>query len=290
MPNFGSHISGPIRHTTRTPDQSERGWFQDLPVGMNDPDFVHDFVDYKKVQDYNTTDWTLSSSGTGGSVAVSTSSSAVATGASLPLLPVLMGANYGNTYSGTLLMQTGSTAGNYSTIQNKAVHWLLDGTIVSGLLGTGGHPVQSSKKMWFECAFTADVSAPDVGVFAGISDTQANPVVLGQNYVGFKIVNGGSTINFVSSTGGVVTSSTSFSINQTNAIQLTTGSMLKLGFVFTGNNIQWYASNGSGRNFVGQFANGVFPTAPLTTTFQIQTNSANNRAMLVDYFYGCRVR
>lgn len=282
MPNFGTHLSGPIRHTTRFRDQGDRAWFRDLPVGMNDPDFVHHFVDYIKVNDYVTTDYTFSSSGTGGGAIAATSSSAVMTGAALPGQPVLSGANYGVPWSGALILTTGSTAGNYANVQNKVLNWLLDPSIVAN-----NHPAQTSKKLWFETAVWVDTSATDVDAFIGLSETQTNLVGLSQNYVGFRIRNSGNTVNFVSSTANVVTSSTAFAPQGSVTTSIQPNTLVKLGFVFdNSNSINYYVN----RNFVGTSGPGTFPTSPLATSLQITTNSANNRTMLVDYFYVCKTR
>lgn len=261
MPNFGTHLSGPLAHTIRFRDQSERAWYRDLPIGTNDPDAVHHFVDFVQVDDYNTTAYTLSSSGTGTSAAVNTSSSAI---------------------NGTLLIQTGSTAGNYATVQNKAVSWLLDRSLAANT-----HALQSAKKTWYEASFSVDTTSTDVDCFIGLSETQANPVQLSQNYIGFMVSNTGNTIKMVSSTAGVATSSTAFPLGTGTSQTISANGQVKVGFLFTeANNVMFYIN----RTFMGQFTAGSLPSCPLAETMQVRTNSATNRFMLVDYFYVCKTR
>lgn len=261
MPNNGSHLSGPVRHTTRLRSQSERAWFRELPIGMNDPDFVHQFVDFVNVTDYSTTDYTLGSSGTGTSAAVNTSSSAA---------------------NGALQLQTGSTAGNYASVQNKALAWLLDRTLVANT-----HANQSHKRLWFEAQFTADVAFNDVDTFVGLSETQANIVGLSQNFVGFRVQNGSALLRYQSSTAGVTTSQT-VSAGSANSVSLVPGQMVRVGFMFdNANNVDFYIN----RNFMGRVGSAAIPSSPLALSVMIATSSsAQSRGLTLDYMYACKTR
>src|SRR5271165_166009 len=133
---------------------------------MTDPDFTHYMQDWHYVTQYTTNDYTLSSSGSGPVAAVTQSN-----GSTIP------GTQIG-TINGVFRVQTGSTAGNYATVQNKVVDWLLDPTIVPFT-----HPLQSSKKLWFECnlALSAGVgSSGGPAAFIGLSETQNSGLGLSQ--------------------------------------------------------------------------------------------------------------
>lgn len=269
MPNFGSHLSGPIRHTTRLKNQGERAWFKDLPVGMNDPDYVHQFVDFERVTDYSTTDYTLTSSGTGTGVTLNQTASG-ALGSS------------GMSVNGALLLQTGSTAGNYACVQNKVLGWNLDRTT------TGALPnIQDIKGVWFEAKFSATVAASDMDCFVGLSETAASivgPSPVSQNYVGFRITNGTKLVRFVSSTAASV-SSGSVSAGSGNSVSLAEGTLTTVGFNFRDSNTVDFYIN---RNYMNSF--NVAPTCPLAVSVQAVTNAAANRALVLDYVYVAKTR
>lgn len=278
MPGFGSHLTGPIRHAAKGGrNQSDRAWFRDLPIGMNDPDFVHQFIDFEKVDDYSTTNFTLSSSGTGTSAAVNTSANGLLGSSAMSV-------------NGALLIQTGSTAGNYATVQSKVLGWQLDRTPISGpnILTLNA---QDSKQLWFEAAFSADVTASDIDCFVGLSENAASvvgPSAVSQNYLGFRITNGTSTLRYVASTGNVVTSGT-VSVGSGNAVPMVQGTLHKVGFLFSGsNNVDFYID----RNYMNSFQIASLPTSPLALTFQVVSNAAAgvNRTLVLDYVYCSKAR
>lgn len=275
MPNFGSHLSGPVRHATRGGrNQSRRAWFRELPIGMNDPDHVHHFLEFEKVTDYSTTDYTLNSSGSGGfSAGVNTAAK------------VLLGSS-AMSVNGALLIQTGSTAGNYAHVQSKVLGWQLDKTPFTGpSVITAG--IGDQKSLWFEAAFSADVSATDVDCFIGLAENAASVVgpATTNNYIGFKIANGSTTISYVASTGGTVTSG-SAALGSGNSVAMVQGTLNKVGFLFSGSNTVDFYIN---RNFINSISAG-FPTGALALSYQIVTNSATNRSLVLDYVYAAKLR
>jgi hypothetical protein len=273
MPQFGSHLTGPIRHTTKYRDQSNRAWFQNLPVGMNDPDFVNDFIDFTKAGQYSTTDYTLSSSANG-----SLSTAAVNTSGTNNI------GSSAQSVNGALLLQTGSTAGNFTNVQNKVLAWILDRSLVPNI-----HSLQSAKQLWFEAAFSADLSNSDVDCFVGLSEIQ-NSIIgsagLSQNYIGFRVTNGAATLAMVASTAGSVSKLTT-SVGSGNSNSIALGTLTRVGFVFSGsNNVDFYVN----RNYMNSLQITNLPTSPMAVAFQICTNSAVNRSMVVDYVYCSKVR
>lgn len=272
MPNFGSHLSGPIRHTTRFRNQSDRAWFRDLPVGTNDPDFVHTLIDFTQTTDYNTIGaFKISSSGT---IAVNVLA-AVTSSAS-----ALFGSS-ASSVNGNLLLQTGSTAGNYATIQSPCFSYILDRSLVANT-----HALQSAKALWFETQISADLTGNDVNIMVGLSDAVANPVINGQNYIGFTVASGAGTIACAASTGGTVTAVTK-SVGSQNTVALAQGVFTKLGFAFSGsNNVDFYIN----RNYMTSFQVNALPTSPLALTAQIQTTAAVSRTLVIDYFYAAKMR
>lgn len=269
MPNFGSHLSGPIRHTTRLKGQGERAWFKDLPVGMNDPDFVHQFIDFERVTDYSTTDYTLTSSGTGSGATINQTANG-ALGSS------------GMSVNGALLIQTGSTAGNYVQVQNKVLGWNLDRTT------TGATPnIQDMKGVWFEAKFSATIAASDLDCFVGLAETAASivgPSAVANNYVGFRVTNGNKLVRFVSSTAGAI-SSGSVSAGSGNSVSLAEGTLTTVGFNFReSNTVDFYIN----RNYMNSF--NVVPTCPLAISAQCVTNAAAGRSLVLDYVYVAKTR
>jgi hypothetical protein len=273
MPHFGSHLTGPVRHTARFRNQSDRAWFRDLPIGMNDPDFVHHFLDFEKVDDYNTTNYTLSSSGTGTSAAVNTSANGNLGSSAMSV-------------NGALLMQTGSTAGNFANVQSKVLGWQLDRTnLIPNMLN-----IQDGKPLWFEAAFSADVSASDVDVFLGLSENATSvigPSGVSGNYLGFRITNGTALVRYVASSASTVTSGSTQSGGSANTVTHTQGTLTKVGFAYNGANAVDFYIN---RNYMNTFIVPQVPTSPLALTYQIVTNAATNRSLVLDYVYCAKAR
>lgn len=275
MPGFGSHISGPIRHTTRFRDQGDRAWFRNLPVGMNDPDFVHHFLDFEKVDDYNTTNYSINSSGTGTSAAVNTAANGLLGSSAMSV-------------NGALLIQTGSTAGNYCTVQSKVLGWQLDNVnVIANMLR-----IQDSKELWFEASFSADVSASDVDVFVGLSET-ANSVIgpgVSGNYIGFNVSSSGygntNLIKYIASSASTVTKGV-LATGSGNSVTLAQGTLTKVGFAYSGSNVVDFYIN---RNYINSIVLPGIPTSPLALTYQITTSSPTNRSLVLDYVYCAKTR
>lgn len=258
MPNFGSHLSGPVKHAAKAKNR-DRGWFSNQPVGGLDPEFVTLFYDFEKVTEYSTTDFTYSSSGTGTSAAVNTSSNAV---------------------NGALLLTTGSTAGNYASAQSKVLGWQLS-PVTTGL----NMGIQDSKALWYEASFTADVTATDINLFVGLSETAAD-TELSANYIGFQVDQSASTIKFVSCTASAVAAGTT-SQGSGNSVTLVQGTQVKVGFAYSGSNVVDFYIN---RNYMNSVTLASIPTCPLAIVAQIRTSGTASRTMTLDYVYVAKTR
>jgi hypothetical protein len=185
--------------------------------------------------------------------------------------------------NGALLLQTGSTAGNYACAQYKTLSWILDRAIVANT-----HEDQSAKNLWFEAAFSGDVSATDVDLFVGLSETAASvvgPSPISQNYIGFNVSNGATAVKYISSTGGTSVSG-SVSDGSGNAVSLVQGTLTTVGLKFNANNVDFYVN----KNYMHSIQVNSLPTSPLALTFQVVTNSATNRTLVLDYVYVAKNR
>jgi hypothetical protein len=258
MPAFGTHIGGPVKQKLLKRRQNNRSWFGDLPIGMNDPDYVHYLNDFKTTADYTSGDWTLTEVGTG-SQAISTSATA--------------GVN------GIMVLTTGGTTGNSENLQNSIYSAKCDATLTANT-----HTLQSFKRTWFEASVAmSNVATCDMFVGLSISNTTLGTPT---ECAGFTMTTGGATVSCISALASTVTTISAETGGSTNAFSATAATYMTLGFVFdSANSIHYYIN----RNFIGTSTTNL-PAAALSPAFYIETHSGNARTLSIDYFYWTKNR
>lgn len=254
MPARGSHFTGPVRHAPKKSNSHPREWYRELPVGMNDPDYTHYFVDFLKATDYSTSDWTLS--------LVNTGTAAVGTTTNV---------------NGVLTLATSGASGDLDNLQLKQDSWVLD---------TADGADSAGKRLWFETSVQPS-NVADVDLFVGLSEIQTNVISTSQNYVGFRMTNGAATLAYQTCASNTQTSKT-LAVGSGAAQSLTTSAYTKLGFVFyNGGAVDFYVN----RAYILTITTNIPAAATgLAPVFEIKTNSANARNVLIDYLYIAKER
>lgn len=244
MPNFGTHLSGPVRNTAKKENSNEREWFSNLPLSHSDPDFFYYTNDFSSIGNYNTTDWTLTLVGTG-TVAVSTTT---------------------NSANGTLLITTGAANGpDSNNVQLKEASWLLDSSVGAN------DASQAGKRLWFETKLRVS-NVADVDLFIGLAQISTT-VQSANDRVGFRMTTGAALLNVETSVGGVATS-----VSSTQSMVAATD--IRLGFMYEGgNSVRFFVNRGWVKTVTTNL-----PTAVMAPGIYVAANSANARTSLVDYF------
>lgn len=162
----GSSFSGPLKNrvVSDITSGSARQWYSGMPF-LNDPDYVSQFNDFVKADDYNTTNYTLTLVGSG-TAAVATTT---------------------NEKNGALVLTTTGASSDSNSLQAKQEVWKLE----------------SGKQLWFEANIQAS-NVADVDLFIGLANTDTTPLDA-TDRIGFRMTNGAATLNYELSVGGVST-------------------------------------------------------------------------------------
>lgn len=253
MPGRGSHFTGPIRNAPKRGSLNDRSWFSELPVGMTDPDYTHLLYDFQVATDYDTTKWTI-------------------TGAGTPTAAVGTTTNI----NGLLTLTTTNTSADACIVQGKQDSWKLDTT-------AGADP--AGKRLWFEASVKPS-NVATLDMFVGLSEIQSDVITSSQNYVGFRMTTGAATLAYQTALAGTQTSVTTVYGGSASTYSMLTTAQTLLGFTWAqGNHINFFVN----RAYVATISTNL-PTAGMAPAFDIITNSANARTLLVDYIYIAKER
>ena len=149
---MASNFSGPLLELSA----NGRAYFRNMPLG-NDPDYVHEMIDFLLADDYDTTDWTQTLVDGGSDAAQS-----VATQAGVK--------------NGTLKILNNDADDDSLNLQRKVE----------------SYKIESGKKLWFETLLNvSDADAVDLFVGLAITDTTALDA---SDRLGFRITDGDASI------------------------------------------------------------------------------------------------
>lgn len=205
MPQFGTHISHPIKYKAQKENSNGKEWFSNLQIG-NDPDFAIYNKDFNLTTHYSTSDYTLTLVGTG-TEAVSTT-----------------------LVNGILVSTTTNSSSDSNNLQNKIPCWTLDAT------STSNDATSAGKRIWWETSISATRVA-DVDLFIGLSELNTT-LLASANYVGFRISNGSAAIACVNAKASAASTIAS-------GVSAVASTSIRLGFLFDGGNaIKFYINRG----------------------------------------------
>lgn len=150
---MATHFTGPLLNAKK--DRGAREWFEKLPIGK-EPDFVEYFNDFLVAQDYNASDWviTTTEAGTGNATEALAADEAC----------------------GALLITNDDADNDLDSLQQTEEVWRLS----------------SGKRLWFETRVKLN-DADQVDDFFGLCTTDTTPLDA-VDRVGFQIDDGNASI------------------------------------------------------------------------------------------------
>lgn len=160
--------------------------------------------------------------------------------------------------NGNLALTTGNAGTDSENLQAKQLPWTLDAT--------------SPKRLWFEANLSVS-NVADVDAFIGLSES-ATDVFSSTNYIGFRITNGAASI-------AALTCASSTATTVTTGQSAAAATLVKLGFLFDGGNVIKFYIN---RAYVGKSTTNIPTATAMAITAKVKANSANARAMNIDYW------